>query len=108
LGRIPKHKFIFLANFVFLVKICSKNNAVSIDKAILCGNFSSKNSLLAGRINLFFRIIAQTEEILHRILTRSLFSLGEGRFFYFPKAGNKKNLINSGNKKCCQILITWI
>ena len=31
---IPKHKFILPANFVFLVKIYSKNNSVSLDKAL--------------------------------------------------------------------------
>jgi hypothetical protein len=40
---MPKHKFILPANFVFLVKIYSKNNAVSLDTDfILCRNFSSK------------------------------------------------------------------
>ena len=40
---IPKHKFILPSNFVFLVKIYSKNNTVSLDTVfILCRNFSSK------------------------------------------------------------------
>ncbi len=35
--------FLRVSSFVFLVKICSKNNAVSLDTAyILCRNFSSK------------------------------------------------------------------
>ena len=41
--NIPKHKSVDSANLVFLVKICSENDAVSLDTAyIFSRNFSSK------------------------------------------------------------------